>query len=115
MAKGKDPATCLTMNIAWTVAPWNIILQLVVGVYNIIFSFVKILKKIINFTLYYITIILIIIFKGIKLGCIPIRLFCNLPTDFGDPLWQIESSGIKTISQPDDLTDICLKSYKNYL
>jgi len=68
MAKGKDPATCLTMNIAWTVAPWNIILQLVVGVYNIIFSFVKILKKIINFTLYYITIILIIIFKGIKLN-----------------------------------------------
>ena len=54
------------------------------------------------------------IFKGIKLGCIPIRLFCNLPTDFGDPLWQIKSSGIKTISQPDDLTDICLKSYKNY-
>ena len=29
-------------------------------------------------------------------------------------MWQIESSGIKTISQPDDLTDICLKSYKNY-
>ena len=54
------------------------------------------------------------IFKAIKLGCIPIRLFCNLPTDFGDPLWQIESSGIETISQPEDLTDIYLNSYKNF-
>jgi hypothetical protein len=68
MAKGKDPATCLTMNIAWTVAPWNIILQLVIGVYNFLFSFLKIIKKIINFTLYYITVILIIIFKGIHLN-----------------------------------------------
>ena len=79
MAKGKDPATCLTMNIAWTVAPWNIILQLVVGLYNILFGFVKILKKIINFTLYYITVILIIIFKGIHLNFIAkiIRLIAD--------------------------------------
>ncbi len=54
------------------------------------------------------------IFKAIKLGCIPIRLFCNLPTDFCDPLWQIESSEIKTISQPDDLKDIYLNSYNNF-
>ena len=54
------------------------------------------------------------IFKAIKLGCIPIRLFCNLPTDFCDPLWQIESSKIKTISQPNDLSDIFFNSYKNY-
>ena len=54
------------------------------------------------------------ILKAIKLGCMPIRLFCNLPTDFGDPLWQIESSEIKTISKPDHLLDIYLNSYRNY-
>jgi hypothetical protein len=67
MAKGKDLASCTAMNTIWTLMPHNMVLQIIVGIYNIIFGFVKTLRKIINHTLYYLTIILIIIFKGINL------------------------------------------------
>ncbi len=67
MAKGKDLASCTAMNTIWTLMPQNMVLQIIVGIYNIIFGLLKPLRKVINHTLYYLTIILIIIFKGMHL------------------------------------------------
>ena len=67
MAKGKDLATCTAINSIWTFMPQNMVLQIIVGIYNLIFGLLKPLRKVINYTLYYLTIILIIIFKGMHL------------------------------------------------
>ena len=53
------------------------------------------------------------IFKAIMLGCIPLRIHCNLPTDFCDPLWQLKSNMIETIFKLSDLENILLNSYQN--
>lgn len=67
MAKGKDTITCTLMNSGWTFMPQNLVLQIIVGIYNIIFGLIKPLRKAINHILYYSAIILIILFKSIGL------------------------------------------------
>ena len=67
MAKGKDTITCTLMNSGWTFMPQNLVLQIIVGIYNIIFGLIKPLRKAINHMLYYSAIILIILFKSIGL------------------------------------------------
>jgi len=67
MAKGKDSIACTFMNSGWTFMPQNLVLQIIVGIYNIIFGLIKPLRKTINHMLYYSTIILIILFKSIGL------------------------------------------------
>lgn len=68
MAKGKNIIECQAMGAVWHLTPpTNILVQIIVGLYNSILGLIKPLRKIINNTLYYTTIILIIIFKGVGL------------------------------------------------
>lgn len=68
MAKGKNIIECQTMGAVWYLSPaTNLFIQIVVGLYSIIFGIIKPLKKIINSTLYYTTIILFILFKSLGL------------------------------------------------
>ena len=41
MAKGKDLASCTAMNTIWTLMPQNMVLQIIVGIYNIIFGLLQ--------------------------------------------------------------------------
>lgn len=50
------------------------------------------------------------IFQAINSQCIPIRLICDLPTDHNDPLWQIESNRISTISKLSEMPEIFFNS-----
>ena len=50
------------------------------------------------------------IFQAINSRCIPIRLICNLPTDYNDPLWQIETNRIRNISKLSEMQEIFFNS-----
>ncbi|WP_320664860.1 hypothetical protein [Prochlorococcus sp. MIT 1223] len=51
------------------------------------------------------------IFEALQEGCIPIRLLCGISNDLSDPLWQIRSRLIKSVSSYKDLGSI-MNTYK---
>ena len=68
MGKGKDELICHTEAIAWFLFPFNLILMLVVNIWNALLGIIPPLKKIINTILYYIAALLIRLFSmmGLK-------------------------------------------------
>lgn len=53
------------------------------------------------------------VYEGIYFNCIPIRLNCNLASDLSDPLWQIKSKLIKSLSTYNELSKFISLSKKS--
>jgi len=70
MGKGKNEILCHTEAIAWFLWPFNLILMMIVNIWNAILGIIPPLKKAINTLLYYIIALLIRLFSMVGLNFI---------------------------------------------